>query len=594
MVQLKCRSTLAASFALLIAGGTARAQEAAAVPAPAVPAPAAAASAEPPPPPAAPAPVVPPPAPAAPVVVPTVPAPAPAVPAPTPAKDFIPGSAIAPGPGMSPQAPPVPPAPGGRAPSFGAPTDKGAAQFKIGGRLFGYEAIGIGSKPSNPPAGYSGTALHAPMLSNGKIPFWGGSGATLNLEYGTPSLKAYATYYFRLPQKEYEGYVSPQQGPAFGVAYLMFTPDPIGKLRLQVKAGQLIEVYGGPGQWGWGIFGPMLALRGYGETLNGDWDLTRDVRVSFTHGLLVNPGVPENYVRGDYNAWIEPGTSTWIHHAHLGLAYKEYTFKLHYAADYGTDERTYLSDFLGIPPYALSPPPSAGNPTPPHLQDGRMETYLAEMHWQKAPWGQIGVTGGLYNFVHAAPVSNGVWWAVDWTQGSREMIGKYLGPASHGNGKLAVLGAEWNFSVSSILWHPRSFTGRAPDIRVAIAGMLTRTLASDDPLYKNQMGYFFGLDTEYRMTSTFSLTFQTYGESRSGNQYVPVAPMVDNQPVYGPLRERWACYSINPGIAYHVDWTSLDRIQLIYGRRFYSAAVDNNSAQPLDKHMIALGGYVTF
>jgi hypothetical protein len=39
---------------------------------------------------------------------------------------------------------------------------------------------------------------------------------------------------------------------------------------------------------------------------------------------------------------------------------------------------------------------------------------------------------------------------------------------------------------------------------------------------------------------------------------------------------------------------SLDSIQLFYSRRFYSSAVDSNSAQPLDHHMIALGGYVTF
>ena len=253
--------------------------------------------------------------------------------------DAIPGSPVAPGLGLAPQAPPVPPAPGGRAPSFGAPTEKGAPQFRIGGRFFGYEMVGLGRRPSNPPPGYSGTALHAPALSMGKIPFWGGSGATLNLEYGTPSLKAYVTYYFRVNREEYQGYYGPQQGPGFGVAYLLFSPDPIGKLRLQVKAGSFVEVYGGPGQWGWGIFGPMLALKGYGETTNAEWDLTRDLRVSFTHGLLVNPGVPEDFPRGDYNSWIETGASSFVHHAHLSLAYKQYTFKLHYASAYGTDER---------------------------------------------------------------------------------------------------------------------------------------------------------------------------------------------------------------------------------------------------------------
>jgi hypothetical protein len=162
-----------------------------------------------------------------------------------------------------------------------------------------------------------------------------------------------------------------------------------------------------------------------------------------------------------------------------------------------------------------------------------------------------------------------------------------------------VIGAEYNFSVASILWHPRSFNGRAPDIRVAIAGMLTRTMATEDPLYKHAMGYFFGLDTEYRMTSKLSVTFQAYGENRCGNTYTPdIASVAPGQTVssvsYIPLRQRLSVYSLNPGIAYHTDWTSLDRIQLIYGRRFYSAAADSNSALPLDHHMVALGGYVTF
>jgi hypothetical protein len=229
-----------------------------------------------------------------------------------------------------------------------------------------------------------------------------------------------------------------------------------------------------------------------------------------------------------------------------------------------------------------------------------MDTYLAEAHWQENPWGQVGLTAGLYNFDWAASVGNGVWWAVDWTQGTREMINKYLGQNSNGNGKVAVVGAEYNFSVASILWHPRSFNSRAPDIRVSVAGMLTRTLATEDSAYKNAMGYFFGLDTEYRMTSKLSLTFQTYGETRDANLSALDNPPTDPNvcTVAGSnsvaIKQRWSVYSINPGIAYHTDWTSLDRIQLIYGRRFYSAAADINSAQPLDKHMIVLGGYVTF
>ena len=56
-------------------------------------------------------------------------------------------------------------------------------------------------------------------------------------------------------------------------------PDPIGSLRLQFRVGAFIEVYAGPGQKGVGdLRAGCSRLRGYGETANGEWDLTRDVR----------------------------------------------------------------------------------------------------------------------------------------------------------------------------------------------------------------------------------------------------------------------------------------------------------------------------
>ena len=141
--------------------------------------------------------------------------------------------------------------------------------------------------------------------------------------------------------------------------------------------------------------------------------------------------MPENFARGDYNSWIETGVSTSVHHLHVGaIIENQYTFKLHYASARGTDERTYLRTFLNTLP-----------------ADGRFDTYLGEARWQGVPWGQIGVSGGLYDFKNATAVGDGIWWAVDWTQGSREMINKFLGPLSGGNGKVAVIGAEYDFSV---------------------------------------------------------------------------------------------------------------------------------------------------
>lgn len=516
--------------------------------------------------------------------------------------DSVPGSQVLPGPGLSPQAPPVPPAPGGRAPSFGAPAEKSPATFRLGGRLYGYEAVGIGRAPSNPPEGYSGTPLHMPPLFQGKLPYWGGAGATLNASYGTPALSAFVIYYLQVNGKEYQGYYNAQQGPGFGAAYIQVAPDPIGALRLEFKVGYFVDIYGGPGQWGWGIFGPALALRGYGYKARGELDLTRDLRLHFAQGFIVVAGVPEAFPRGIDNSWLETGVSSWLYHLHAGLSWKnQYHFKLHYASDHGVDERQYLKNSLNQngPNDSVAATTTVGSSGPvlfaPYAHaDGRFDTYLAEVSLDGDPWGHVGVTGGLYDFHHAASVGDGVWWAVDWTQGAQDMMKKYLGMGSNGNGKVAMVGAEWDFSVSRMLWYPRSFTGTSPDIGVRVAAMITRTMATDDPLFKDATGYFFGVEAEYKATEHFSALFKTYGESRNANMISPAIAPGASLPSTIEVDQRWSALNINPGIAYRTNWSSADRIELYYGRRFYSAAVDNNPAKPLDHHMIALGGYVTF
>ena len=95
--------------------------------------------------------------------------------------DSMPGSSVPPGLGLAPESPPVPPAPGGRAPSFGAPAPPSASSFRLGGKLWGTEAVGIGRTPCPAAEDYSGTALHLPALMTSKSPVWSGAGANINI-----------------------------------------------------------------------------------------------------------------------------------------------------------------------------------------------------------------------------------------------------------------------------------------------------------------------------------------------------------------------------------------------------------------------------
>jgi hypothetical protein len=485
--------------------------------------------------------------------------------------DSLPGSPRPPGLGLSPDAPPVGPAPGGRAPSFGAPTEKDEWAFRIGGRFSGWESVGIGRRPDNPPAGYKGTPLHVPARTLGRQPFWSGAGATLSLQFGNAVVSSTVLFYARFSGKERQGYFSPQNGPSIGQAYLTVRPEPLGRLRLNFKVGAFVENYAGPGQWGWGIYGPMLALRGYGETTNAEYDVGPNWRLYLTHGFLGVPGVPEDYLRGEYHSWIETGISTFVHHAHVGVSFKnQYSLKLHYASAYGTDERKYLPPFLTPP--SSAPPPVLSSPG----ADGRLDTYVLETRWMADPYGQLGVSAAYWNFKDAASVGDGIWWGIDWTQGARELVNKFLGPASRGNGALAAVSAEYDMSVARILAHPRTFDGRSQDVRVAVAALRYWTLASRDPFYEHKAGYYAGTQLEFVALSWVRATFQTYLE----NRYT----------AFG----RWMAASISPGIAFSSDWLSTDRIMLAYTRNFYSDVTDNNSALRLDRDVVTLGAYMTF
>ena len=466
------------------------------------------------------------------------------------------GPSHPPGLGLAPIAPPTPPALGGRAPSFGANKDPSEAAFRLDGTFYGSETVGIGTRGTATEPGQTSTVFHVPARYQGRLPLYVGINAGLVATYGTPVVSATVSFYTHSSGKEWEGYYNPTRGPAFSQAYILVTPPPLGRLRLRVQVGAFSEFFGGPGQWGWGVFGPLLATRGYGESINGEYDLTSDLRLSLGHGVAGVPGVPEDLVRGTYTGWNETGVSTVFQHAHAGLNYQnKFIAKVHFASLYGTDDRKYL----------------VTNPA-----DGSMNVLVAETHWFADQFGQIGVSGGFWDLKQATAIQDGMWWGLNFTQGAQDISRNYLGPNSNGTGKLVGVSAEYDLSLARLLWYPQSFDGNGPDLRMIFAGVASRTLATDDPFFKRATGYLYGIDLDYRMLSWFSSTLRGYGESRA---------LADG---------RFSVFSISPGIAFRSDWQTLDHIELIYSRLFYNKTVDNNPIAPLDRNVITLAAGTDF
>jgi len=513
--------------------------------------------------------------------------------APGPAVAALPGSPRPSGVGLSPEAPQAGPAAGGRAPSFGTPVRSDAWAFTIGGSIFGWEAVGIGRTPSTRAPNQVSRPLHVPAVIEGREPFGSNTGGSLFLQYGNSVVSATVSAAFNATGKEREGFYNAVNGPAFGQAYLTINPAPLGQLQLQLRLGGYTENFAGPGQYGWGLFGPMLAIRGYGLSTIAQYPLSQELLATFEVGLQGVPGVPENFVRGLYTGWLETGINSLTMHAHAGVVYQNrYTVRFHFARGLGFDERRYLVD---------------------QPRDGRMDAYILETRYVASPFGQLGLSLALWDFKNANHVHDGIWWGLDWTKGGADMLRDYVGLGgrpngycnpiadtngvvtgasfpctndptidgapvleANGDGKVFALSTEYDTSVSQLLWHPRPFNGNAPDLRIALAAAMHFTLETGDPAFKGANGFLLGAQFDYQMLSWLSTPLRFFAEDRDFQL------------------GRYQVYSIAPAIAFRTDWLSADRIELIYTRRFYSSAVDNNSARPYDPHVIALGGYISF
>lgn len=488
--------------------------------------------------------------------------------------------------GLAAESPNVPATIGGRAQSFGAPGPAGENwSFRFGGRVSGVQSFGLGRKPTPTLDGYQGTAWHVPALTAGRGGIWAGAGLTLNMTYGNPTISANVNYYVNLNGQAYRGYYSPQAGPQSGQAYLALNPPKLGNLQLAVKVGAFTETYGGVGQWGWGIMGPLMGLKGYGEVVVGDLPLSKNYRFWFSHGFSAVPGLPENMPRGDYSGWVEPAISSLVHHAHIGInASNNHALKLHYARIYGVDERQVL------------------NGTKP-ARDGHMDIYVGDLRTRQEQWGHFAVAGAYYDVKNGNNINDGLWWGIDWTQGATTQVSKFIGIANTGTGSYYAISAQWDFSLARMLWHPRNFDGRHPDIRGGIAGLYHATVKTDDPLYDGANGYTFGSELEYVFLPWLGVFFRGYVESRDVRKYIWVmeeAPSSANLPTgsmqfkKGDSLERFDTKCLMPGLMFRSDWSSTDSIQLAYQRRFYNDVSDPNPTAPMDEHVFTIGATASF
>jgi len=163
-------------------------------------------------------------------------------------------------------------------------------------------------------------------------------------------------------------------------------------------------------------------------------------------------------------------------------------------------------------------------------------------------------------------------------RGGPELIDNYLGPASNGSGSLTTFGAQYDLSISKMLFGDW-YTGISPDVLISVFGMATN-VTSRDPLFDGVLKLKGGAEITYLFMSW--LAFSTRVDH----------VRLDND-------DSRKAFSIFTGrLLFHTGWRSRDEISLQYSYFDYGSEVfvktgypplPNPAVNP-DRQVISLSG----
>ena len=474
--------------------------------------------------------------------------------------------------GMSPNVPTVPGLPGGFTPGYAAPVPAKNWTFSFTGSA-NISLQPTGTMRHNVQDGQSSFVLHTPprvieeyssFTSSSSVP---GNWVSLKFTYGTPRVAAIVsvdtwnptdpTSYYQLGSQSY-----------VNNAYLAFTPVPIGKLRLRINAGQLTANYGFLSKWNGGVYvNPMAAiLKGIGETVIAEYDLTDKVTLTAEHGVMTTrDGTPPiGYVTEASNGYRRQFMAgAIIDHAHLGLATKgpyEVIAELHYIDAFYQDER------------GQSP---TDNPQTPeidesHIRDPRIRVFAGDFKVNHDSFGQLALGLSFIDAKYAYPLTGLMTYGGDggW------LTDRWFGVTTGGTGKLLVSALNYSTSIGKLINYPAPFSGNGPDLLINTGVHWTKTWTDFQPY-----------DGRVRWKGTVDALYVFM-------RYVAVGTRVDH--IVPNSYDSGETYNVlAPRLQFKTDWTSREALTLLYARWFYGPRSRNEGTglrtpDRLDNNLFAL------
>jgi hypothetical protein len=462
---------------------------------------------------------------------------------------------------------------GGITPAYGAPKSVEDWSFKWSG----YMNLTLQPtlyKRRNVIDGQSGTTFHtlpmtideyASFTSTNTVP---GNWVNLNFQYGTPKVAAITSIDTWVPSAPTTYY---QLGAQYFInnAYLSYSPAAIGGVRLHMNAGYFGVSYGWLSRYGSGIYVNPIAglLRGTGETLSAEFDLSDKVTITAEHGIMTprNGRVPDNVISGPVNGYIRPTwPAAWIHHAHAGVVLKtepRLQLQVHYIHNWSQDERV----------QTVRDNPVTRQMNEANIPDGRIRVFAADARMISDLYGYLAAGVAFIDTKDAYPLHGLTTYGGE----GENLSDRWLGVGAYGTGRMLVAAVNYGFSVGKLVAHPRPFNGDGPDIVINTGFHWATTWLEDKNPWNNRNRYKGGIDAIYTFLRNVGF----------GARFDGVVPNSKD------MEETF--YVLATRIQFKTDWTSREQINLIYAKWFYGSHTRNEGTgertpERLDSSMLAL------
>jgi hypothetical protein len=438
--------------------------------------------------------------------------------------------------------------PGGTTPSFGEkPVGPGDWRFDFHGVLIAPIRAGINTRNDDGP-NKDKTVLHAPPVVPDDRETFSHTGVVpnpyvqLNFSYGNSVITGNISILAR-QQTVAAGYFDPASQPGIYDAFLNIHPDLGKRVKLRAYVGAFSTRYGTMGEYDEGRYGtPLIArVNGVGENIQAVIGIDKKFSLILEQGLQGSSNkAPVDIYPDGWNDFANSTVGTsFVNHFHAGLSFAgKATLGGHFIDAFSRDER------------------GTGTLAP----DGRIRIFGADLHLNLGRFGHLFAGFAQTTAEHAATVARVV--EVMNTRGGQGLMQHYLGERSNGNGKLIILGAQYDLSVGKLVSYPHEFTADGPDLVVSLFGINGKVAESDDPDKKGLGMLKLGGEVTYSMLSWLAAAVR----------YDRVQPDVQfDQRTFAVL---------SPRIIFHTDWSSTDQLVLQYSHWYNGSLVTVLSGYP--------------